>query len=106
VLPLAVVVVRGVVVLVVVRGVVLVVVVVRGAEADGAGLVAVAAGTSVSAGCAAVSLFASWMSLLSAESAAAVSSDFAHAPAKSANARMSDAFDRGIYCTIKPPPSL
>jgi hypothetical protein len=85
--------------------VVFVVVVVRGAEVLGAGLVAVAAGTSVNAGCAAVSRFASWMSLLSAESAAAVSSFFAHAPASNANESTSDAFNRGIYCTIRPPPS-
>jgi hypothetical protein len=63
----------------------------------GAGFVVVAAGTSVSAGCAAVSRFASCMSLLSAESAAAVLSDFAHAPAKSASDSSSDAFIRGIY---------
>jgi hypothetical protein len=97
-LPLAVVVVRGVV-LVVVVGVVarLVVVVGRGAAALGAGSVAVAAGTSVSAGCAAVSRLASWMSLLRAESAAAVSSLFEHAPTTSANESTSDAFNRGIY---------
>jgi hypothetical protein len=55
------------------------------------------AGTSVSAGRAAVSLFASWMSLLRAESAAAVSSFFAQAPARSASESTSDAFSRGIY---------
>jgi hypothetical protein len=102
VLPLAVVVERGGVFVVV--GV-LVVVVGRGAEALGAGFVGVAAGTSVSAGWAAVSRFASWMSLLSAESAAAVSSLLEHAPATSANESTSDAFNRGIYCTFKPPPT-
>jgi hypothetical protein len=87
------------VVVVVVRVVVRVVVlaVVRLAVVLGAGFVVVAAGTSVNAGCAAVSRFASWMSLLSAESAAAVLSVFAHAPAKSASDSSSDAFNRGIY---------
>jgi hypothetical protein len=103
-LPLDVVVVRGVLLVVVVG--VLLVVVVRGAEVLGAGVVAVAAGTSVSAGCAAVSRLASWMSLLRAESAAAVSSLFEHAPTTSANESTSDAFNRGIYCTIKPPPCV
>mgnify|MGYP003297547906 CR=1 FL=1 len=79
-------------------------VVLTGKEFVGAGLVVVAAGTSVSAGRADVSRFASCISLLSAESAAAVSSFFPHAPAKSANESTSNAFDRGIYCTIKPPP--
>jgi hypothetical protein len=99
VLPLDVVVVVGLRVVVVgVRVVVVVVlVVVRGAEVLGAGLVADPAGTSVSAGCAAVSRFASWMSLLSAESAAAVSSFFAQAPASSTSESTSDAFNRGIY---------
>jgi hypothetical protein len=85
------------VVVVGVRVVVVVLVVVRGAVLAGAGVVVVAAGTSVSAGCAAVSRFASCMSLLSAESAAAVLSVFAHAPARSASESSSDAFIRGIY---------
>jgi hypothetical protein len=92
VLPLEVVRVAGVRVVVV--GVVLVVV--RGAEVLGV-VAADPAGTSVSAGRAAVSLFASWMSLLRAESAAAVSSFFAQAPARSASESTSDAFSRGIY---------
>jgi hypothetical protein len=63
--------------------------------------VAEAAGTSVSAGCAAESRLASWMSLLSAESAAAlVLSDFEQAAARNANESASDALNRGIYCTI------
>src|SRR6266550_311364 len=85
--------------------VVVLVVVVRVAVALGAGFVAVAAGTSLSVGCAVVSRFASWMSLFRAESAAAVLSVFAHAPATSANESTSDALNRGIYCTIKHPPS-
>jgi hypothetical protein len=85
------------VVVVGVRVVVVRVVVVR-AVVVGAGLVAVPAGTSVSAGCADVSRFASWMSLLRAESVAAVLSDFAvHAPISSASESASDAFKRGIY---------
>jgi hypothetical protein len=88
--------VRVVVVRVVVRDVV---------PVAGAGLVAVPAGTSESVGCAAVSPFASCMSLLRAESAAALLSVFAHAPATSASESASDAFKREIYCTIKPPPS-
>src|SRR5687768_2426900 len=64
VLPLAVVAVVGVRV-VVVRGVALGAgVVVRGADVEGAG-VTVPAGTSVRDGCAALSLFASWISRLS-----------------------------------------
>jgi hypothetical protein len=79
-------------------------VVVFGVVTAGAGAVELA-GTSVSAGCAAVSRFASWMSLLSAESAAAVLlSVFAHAPTKSATDNASVAFNRGIYCTMKSPP--
>jgi hypothetical protein len=64
---------------------------------DVVGVVAVAAGTSESVGCAAVSRFASWMSLFSAESADAVLSVFAHAPVNSANESTSDALSRGIY---------
>jgi hypothetical protein len=42
------------------------------------------------------------MSLLSAESAAALLSVFAvQAAAKSANDKASDALNRGIYCTMK-----
>ena len=95
VFPLDVVEVLGFVVVVVVR----VVVVVFGVVVfvDVAGVVAVAAGTSVSAGCAAVSRFASWMSLFRAESADAVLSLFAHAPASRATDRTSDALSRGIY---------
>jgi hypothetical protein len=116
VLPLAVVDVRGVVVVgvrVVVLGRVVdvfgAVVLVRGAVADvlGAGAVVVPAGTSVSAGCADVSRFASWMSLLSEVSEASVSSFLAvHAANESASANASDAFSRGIYCNIKPPPRV
>ncbi len=95
VLPLDVVEVLGFVVVVVVR----VVVVVFGVVVfvDVAGVVAVAAGTSESAGCAALSPFASWMSLFNAESADAVLSLFAHAPANSAIESTSDALSRGIY---------
>jgi hypothetical protein len=95
VLPLAVVEVLGLVVVVVVR----VVVVVFGVVVfvDVAGVVAVAAGTSESAGCAALSPFASWMSLFNAESADAVLSLFAHAPASRATDSTSDALSRGIY---------
>jgi len=95
VLPLDVVVVAGRVVVVVVR----VVVVVFGVVVfvDVAGVVAVAAGTSESVGCAVVSPFASCMSLFSAESADAVLSLFAHAPANSAIESTSDALSRGIY---------
>jgi hypothetical protein len=86
------------VVVVGVRVVVVRVVVVRVAVADGAGFVTVPAGTSVSAGCAAVSRFASWMSLFRAESAAAELSVFAvHAPRSNASESASDAFMRGIY---------
>jgi hypothetical protein len=79
-----------------------VVVVVRVLAVLGAVVVGVPeAGTSVSAGCAAESRFASWMSLLSAESAAAlVLSDFEQAAARNANESASDALNRGIYCTI------
>jgi len=64
----------------------------------GAGVFAVPAGTSVSAGCAAVSRLASWMSLLRAESAAALLSVFAvQAPRSSATESASDALERGIY---------
>jgi len=95
VFPLDVVDVLGFVVVVVLR----VVVVVFGVVVfvDAAGLVAVAAGTSESAGCAALSPFASWMSLFSAESADAVLSLFAHAPASNAIDSTSDALSRGIY---------
>jgi hypothetical protein len=66
--------------------------------AAGAGFFAVPAGTSVRAGCAAVSRFASWMSLLRAESAAALLSVFAvQAPRSSATESASDALERGIY---------
>jgi hypothetical protein len=87
------------VVVVGVRVVVVRVVVVRDVvPVAGAGFFAVPAGTSVSAGCAAVSRFASWMSLLRAESAAAVLSFFtAQAPRSSASDSASDAFNRGIY---------
>jgi hypothetical protein len=78
-------------------------VVVVGVVATGVGAVELA-GTSVNAGCAAVSRFASWMSLLRAESAAVFVSDFAQAPMTSANESASDALNRGIYCTMKPPP--
>jgi hypothetical protein len=85
------------VVVVGVRVVVVVRVVVRAVVA-GAGFAVVPAGTSVSAGCAAVSRFASWMSLFRAESAAALLSVFAvHAPRSSASESASDAFIRGIY---------
>jgi hypothetical protein len=93
------------VVVVGVRVVVVRVVVVRGVVALGAGFVAFAAGTSVSAGCAEVSRLASWMSLFKAESAAALLSVFAQPLTTSANESTSDAPNRGIYCTIKPPPS-
>jgi len=66
-----------------VRVVVVRVVVVRDVvPVAGAGFFAVPAETSVSAGCAAVSRFASWMSLLRAESAAAVLSFFTAAGTK------------------------
>jgi hypothetical protein len=102
VLPLDVVAVLGRVVVVVVRVVVVVfgvVVVVFGVVVfvDVPEVVAVVAGTSESAGCAVVSPFASWMSLFNAESADAVLSFFAHAPANSAIERTSDALSRGIY---------
>ena len=105
VLPLAVVldglgagvVVRGVVVVregVVVRGVV-----VRGVVAAGAGVAGAGAGTSVSAGCAAVSRLARFRSRLSAVSCASVSSFFSvvQAPANSANDSASGAPTRRIY---------
>jgi hypothetical protein len=98
--------VRVVVVGVLVVVVVLEVVVFEAEVVVGAVFGFVAAGTSVSAGCAAESPFASWMSLLRAESAAAVLSFFTeHAPANSASDNTSDAFNRGIYWNIKPPPS-
>ena len=107
VFPLAVVEVRGVVVVgvrVVVVGRVVVVrvpvVLGRGAVAVllVAGVVVVPAGTSVNAGWADVSRFASWMSLLSDVSEASVSSFLAvHAATESASANASDAFSRGIY---------
>jgi hypothetical protein len=107
VLPLEVTDVVGVRVVVVgVRVVVVVFVVVVRAAALGA-LVAVPAGTSVRAGWADESPFASWMSLFSAESAAAELSVLVeHAPTSSANESASDAFNRGIYCTIEPPLSF
>src|ERR1700682_5373243 len=97
VFPLDVTEVVGLRVVVGVRVVVVVRVVVRAVVA-GAGVLAVPAGTSVRAGCAAVSRFASWMSLLRAESAAALLSVFAVQAAKSsATESASDALVRGIY---------
>jgi hypothetical protein len=107
VLPLDVTDVVGVRVVVVgVRVVVVAFVVVVRVAVLAAGFVAVPAGTSVRAGCADESPFASWMSLFSAESAAAELSVLVeHAPTSSANESASDAFNRGIYCTIESPPS-
>jgi hypothetical protein len=74
------------------------VVVVRGADVLVDGVVAVPAGTSVNVGWAAVSRFASWMSLLSEVSCASVSSFLTeHALATTASESASVAPKRGIY---------